>query len=163
MLEKMRETRLGRWTLTGAVAAAFVAPATAGTAAAAENEQRSPDRYERVQTANASGAKAQAARYRKQGRAAADLVNRVARRLEARGYDIQCRTWTTQLGGLGVIECKGSLRAKRELSRQIRRLVREGKIIAPEASGHYFDGWSANSNRVVRIDWARFGHIGIPA
>jgi hypothetical protein len=163
MLDKMRDARFGRWIAAGAVAAA-VTPVAAGTAAAADKSDRTADSYQLVQrTQVGSTTAAHAAKHRKTGPAAARHVNRVAKRLKARGYDLECRVYTTRLGGLGVIECKGSIRAKRELSRQIRRLVRQGKIISPEASGYYFGPWSTNSNREVRIDWARFGYYGIPA
>jgi hypothetical protein len=69
----------------------------------------------------------------------------------------------TRLGAKGIVECKGSVRGKRELARQIRRLVREGQIIAPEDSGYYADFWTPNSQKLVRIDWVMFGHgPGIP-
>ncbi len=153
----MRSKRL----TTAAIGATLLLPAAGATAASANTtpQRDSGDRYELVTAKTAKTARA--ARSPKTGVAAANLVNRVAKRV-GRKYDLDCRVYVTQLGAKGVIECKGSTRGKRELSRQIRRLIREHKIVPPEASGYYVNVWTPSSQKVVRIDWLRFGYLGTP-
>lgn len=147
-----------------AVGAAFMFPAAGAAAASADapSQRDAGDRYELASAKSGAVAQTASRPNRKSGMAAARTVERVAKRI-GRRYDLECRVYQTQLGARGVVECKGSTRGKRELSRQIRRLVREGKIVPPEDSGYYIGVWSPSSQKVVRIDWVRFGFIGTPA
>ena len=140
---------------TAAVTGALALP-TLGVAAAAADaapQRDAADRYE---------LKARAAGYPKQGVAAAKAVDAASERLSRRYTSLDCRVSVTQLGAEGILECVGSTKAKKALSRKIRRMIRSDEIIRPEAGGYYVGIWTRNSQRPLRIDWARWGYRGTP-
>ena len=137
-----------------AVTGALMLPA-AGAAVAAADTPPQRDGGDRYELARAAGAL-------KQGVPAAEAVEDACDALGRRYTSLQCRTFQTELGADGVLECIGSTRAKKALTKKIRRMIRNEEIIRPEAAGYYVGVWSQGSQRVVRIDWARWGHIGTP-
>jgi hypothetical protein len=131
---------------TAAVTGALMLP-TVGAAAAA---------------ADATPQKAKAAGAPKSAVAAARAVDDASEVLARRYTSLDCRVSVTQLGAEGILECIGSSRAKKALGKKIRRMIRNDEIIRPEAGGYYVGVWTQNSQRVVRIDWARWGRLGTP-
>jgi hypothetical protein len=140
---------------TAAVTGALMLPAAGAAVAAADTppQRDGGDRYE---------LKARQAGALKQGVPAAEAVEDACDALGRRYTSLQCRTFQTELGADGVLECIGSTRAKKALTKKIRRMIRNDEIIRPEAAGYYVGVWSQGSQRVVRIDWARWGHLGTP-
>jgi hypothetical protein len=173
MLDKLRQMK---WLALGAVGAGLVLPNAAGAEERGRGELPEGDRYERViperprgerpksllETEEVRSLKDFSTSNTKTGPEAAKEVVRAARKI-GREHNLTCRVRVTRLGAIGIVECKGSSEGKKKLGREIKKLVRQGKIIRPQGYDWYIGVWNQNDQKPVRIDRVFFGYFGIPA